>query len=476
MAEGVISRRGSEFASIGLKRTLSVRRTFNVGQGEPVDVSWIYGQRGSGTIASSMSSVLRTVTLNSTQVLTIYTTAGNTTGTPTAVISTLNKSNGSTSSGTVVNLQNLLTSLVAMNNADWGRNFSAVKLNDGRILLSFTGNPTAASGSWRTMYAILSISGTTITMSGAGILNNTLSADTTDRLSASQVLDDNRVLWLYTGGNTSISNRPVASVLTISGNVVTTSGTNFVLDSVSTQTGLDLKPIADGRFLATFVNSSAYATILVLLVTEPNIITMGTSFIVNTNTVFKSSNKVEVPYTNIGILAYPQSSPANYQMGRYRIDGANLIFLGSVQVSSLSTSSDGARPSKVISLQKINNGIFHLSTFNQGSGGLHVYDSNFVNYFSSSGWVGLTQLTSPQLNTVDTNYLGNNSVLEIFTSGSSSSSMSVLSYHFDNPGLTARPAANYPESRAFTTHAATSEQDVDIIVAPTSSQNPFNVI
>jgi hypothetical protein len=474
MAEGVISRRGSEFASVGLKRTLAVRRTFSVGQGEPVDVSWIYGQRGSTTAVSSMSSVLKTVTLNSTQVLVIYTTGGSSINTPTAVVITLNPTTGNTTSGSTVNLHTLLNSLVAMSNADWGRQFSAVKLNDGRILLSFVGSPS--SGGTRTMYAILSISGTTITMSGAGILNNTVTGNTFDGLSSSQVVDNNRVLWLYRGGTPSIANKPVASVLDISGNVVTTSGTNFVLDSVTTGTGVDLKPIEGGRFLATFVNTSGHAVVLVLLVTEPNIITMGTSFIVNTNSVFKSSNKVEVPYTNIGILAYPQTSPTNYQIGRYRIDGANLIALNNVQVGSLSTSSDGARTSKAISLEKINNGIFHMSTFNQGSIGLNVYDSNLVGYYSTTTWTSVSQLSSPTLNTIDTNYLGNNRVLDFVTGGSGATSMSVTAYNWDNVGLTARPAANYPESRAFTTHAATSEQDVDIIVAPTSSQNPFNVI
>jgi hypothetical protein len=484
MAEGVISRRGSEFASVGLKRTVGVRRGFNVGQGEPVQINTLIASRGNIETALPTSigatSTLFAIPLDDTRILHIYTINGSGVNSPSAVVLTYTKSNNTTTIGPTNNLHTLLNSFVSMNNSDWGRQFSAVKLNDGRILLSFTGNPTAGAGSWRTMYAILSISGTTITMSGAGILNNTLSADTFDGLSSSQVVDNNRVLWLYRGRTSTLNSKPVASVLTISGNVVTTSGTNFVLDSVTTNTGVDLQPIEDGRFLATFANSSNHATILVLLVTSPDIITMGTTFIPVTNALTHASNKVGVVYPNIGIVAFPSAANTN-QIFRYRIEGANLTFLNQTSFSTVSTSFEQTRVTQRMFVSVLRNGNILISTANSTSSSTIQYnlvwfDANLNNLNNTSPSASST--ASSQVYTIVNTVLSQDYLLFWRNYGTTTSSLASRVEVYHNAAFSVQPVENFNTSTriAFTTHAATSEQDVDIIVPPTSSQNPFNVI
>jgi hypothetical protein len=484
MAEGVISRRGSEFASVGLKRTVGVRRGFNVGQGEPVQINTLIQSRGNIETALptsiSATSTLFSIPLDDTRILFIYTTGGSGVSNPSAVVLTYTKSNNTTTIGPTNTLHTLLNSFVSMSNTDWGRQFSAVKLNDGRILLSFVGLPSPGSF-WRTMYAILSISGTTITMSGAGILNNTLSADTFDGLSSSQVVDNNRVLWLYRGGTPSISNRPVASVLTISGNVVTTSGTNFVLDSVSTNTGVNLEPIEGGRFLATFCNSSNHATILVLLVTNPDIITMGTTFIPVTNTVTHSSNKVGVAYPNIGILVFPSSTAGTNQIFRYRIEGANLTFLNQSSFSTVNSNNELMRVSQKIFVSVLRNGNILISNSNTTgtsniSYNLVWFDANLNNLNNTSP--SSSSVSSSQIYTIVNTVLSQDYLLFWRNYGTSTSTLASRVEVYHNAAFSVQPVDNFNTSTriAFTTHAATSEQDVDIIVPPTSSQNPFNVI
>ena len=477
MAEGIISRKGSSFSTNGITRSVHVRRGNSVAAGEPVELQINTGGLVNNTIVSGTSGqshrVLKSITLDGNRVLVLY-TSQSTTVNINAVVQTLNKASPTSGVSTGTPLLIALTG-VGENNGS-ARNFAATLMNDGRVLLAYTAYVNAVSN-WRRMAVILTITGTVVTLTGQSILDTTNPGNTTDALGALAVINNNQFLYLHAGQTATLSSRPTATVLTVSGNTIT-SNEQFILDSVSTQTGVDVVKIDENRFLATYSNSSNFPVVLILVFTAPDIITMGTSYVPYNSSLIKSSNKVIVTSPNRAFLAFPTSSA--YQAARYSFSGASMTLLSTFNLGySYNSNGDWAAQSSGIRLIMTENNtlnVFYWGSQGQTSIGYimqSVYDSRFTNVYNNSGHVGFN--TSSSLNQVygfDVASLTNNYFL-ITNTQNSSSPTSINNLTLANASWTVYPVGTFTSVRGITLQAQTENNLVDVIFPQTTNGNPF---
>jgi hypothetical protein len=473
MAEGIISRKGSSFSTNGITRSVHVRRGNSVALGEPVELAIAPSITTNSSVISASTGntqvIYKTITLDDTRTLILY-TANSPSGPLSAVVQTLNKSTQSVSVGTAF--------LISLSNigSDYVRNFDAILMNDGRVLLAMSGaNVTSGPTGRRRIAAILTITGTVVTLTGQSILDTTNTANTGTQLGSLAVINDNQFLYLHAGLITGgLSSRPTATVLTVSGNTIT-SNEQFILDSNSTSTGINVVKIDENRFLATYSNSSNFPVVLILVFTAPDIITMGTAYIPHNQSLSKASNKVIVTSPNRAFIAFPSSS--SYLAARYSFSGASMTLITTLTLPySYTSTGDYVINSQSIKLMMSKNdtlNIFYWTSQSQSSTGYinhSCYDSRFNNVFNSNH---MAFSTSSSYNYgFDVNELTNNYFL-ITTSQGTSSTFTIVTGTLSNASWVVYPVATFTSVRGITLQAQTSTELVDVIFPQTTNGNPF---
>jgi hypothetical protein len=472
MAEGIISRKGSSFSTNGITRSVHVRRGNSVALGEPVELAIAPSITSNSSVISASTGntqvIYKTITLDDTRTLILY-TASSPSGPLSAVVQTLNKSTQSVSVGTAF--------LISLSNigSDYVRNFDAILMNDGRVLLAMSGaNVTSGPTGRRRVAAILTITGTVVTLTGQSILDTTNTANTGTQLGSLAVINNNQFLYLHAGQTATLSSRPTATVLTVSGNTIT-SNEQFILDSASTQTGVDVVKIDENRFLATYSNSSNFPVVLILVFTAPDIITMGTAYIPHNQTLARTSNKVMVTSPNRAFIAFPSGS--SYLAARYSFSGASMTLITTLTLPySYSSTGDFVINSQSIKLMMSKNdtlNIFYWTSQSQSSTGYinhSCYDSRFNNVFNSNHIAFST--SSSYFYGFDVNQLTNNYFL-ITTSQGTSSTFSIVTGTLSNASWVVYPVATFTSVRGITLQAQTENNLVDVIFPQTVNSNPF---
>jgi hypothetical protein len=478
MAEGIISRRGSAFSTANtLIRTLPVRRTFPVQQGEFVNITAEPTSSSYNSISGTGGATLKSIKLTSTTDVLFFAASTNSSDSYSAVVRTFNFTNLTQSTGTTVSLFTLINAIIPLSNNSFFHN-DFVKLNDGRILFYFNGVPGSV-GNWRRMFAIINISGTTITVTGAGILNNSFQGETLSAPSALEIINDTKVLVITRANTASFSNRATAFILTISGNTVT-EGTAFVLDINSANSAYSVSKIENNRFLVGFTNSSNFPTVAVIVFTEPNILTMGTIFNPLAASLTKSNLKVISVNQNRAVICFTDSS--NVRIFRYIINGANLESPISASPFTYTASGDYALDNRALVLDNIRDSLIALQR-HSSNGTSNALSTSYVFNLNLTGIRNVTERsfsTSSNFGSstysIATTYFEETDNLVISNTEGSSSPLTMVFKTLNHPGYSVRPTTDFTSARGLTKDAAASQQFVDVYVTNfANSNNPFTI-